>query len=181
MIFYLRLLSNEADDFVKEIAIESEKTFGDLHEFLQQLLNYDASQMASFFTTDSDWNKELEVTLFDMGTGDIDNLLVMQETKLSELINETGQRLLYIYDFFSERAFFAEVIQISEGHLDQPNCYRNEGTAPDQILISDLENDFLTEEELYSDDEDDLGYPDWEEHDQFSNDSFNEEDYSSDY
>jgi len=141
MIIYIRILSHEIEAFVKEIAIDSTQTFADLHNTIQTLLEYDASQMASFFTTDKEWNKEMEITLFDMADSGSDLLKVMQDTLLSDFLYEEGQRLLYIFDFFSERGFFMEVIQIAEGTLEKPNCYRNEGTAPEQILIGDLSGD----------------------------------------
>jgi len=146
MIVYLRLLSIEADDFVKEIAIDDNQTFADLHNFLQELLTYDATQMASFFMTDQNWNKEQEITLFDMTDGETENLLVMNDTKIAQLIAETGQRLIYVFDLFSERAFFIETIQIAEGTLAKPNCYKNQGEAPEQIMIGAISDDLTMEE-----------------------------------
>ncbi|WP_430813562.1 IS1096 element passenger TnpR family protein [Carboxylicivirga sp. RSCT41] len=141
MIIYLRILSHEAEDFVKEVAIDDTLTFADLHNCIQETLAYDATQMASFFTTDSDWNKEMEITLFDMSDSGSDAIKVMQETLISDFLYEEGQRLLYVYDFFSERAFFMEVIQIANGNLEKPNFYRNEGKAPEQIMIGDITDD----------------------------------------
>lgn len=138
MIIYLRILSHEVEDFVKEVAIDDTFTFADLHNCIQEILAYDATQMASFFTTDKEWNKEIEITLLDMADSGSEYLKVMQETLISDFLFEEGQRLLYVYDFFSERAFFMEVIQIADGKLDKPNCYRSEGEAPKQIMIGDL-------------------------------------------
>ncbi|WP_439182338.1 IS1096 element passenger TnpR family protein [Carboxylicivirga taeanensis] len=138
MIIYLRILSNEVDNFVKEIAIDDTLSFADLHACIQDTLNYDASQMASFFTTDSGWNKESEITLLDMSEGHSSEIKVMHNTLISDFLFEEGQRLLYVFDFFSERAFFIEVIEIKKGSLDKPNCYRNEGETPQQIMIGDF-------------------------------------------
>ncbi|MBK3517209.1 IS1096 element passenger TnpR family protein [Carboxylicivirga marina] len=145
MIIYLRILSHEAEEFVKELAIDDTLTFADLHNYIQEVLSYDATQMASFFTTDSEWNKEMEITLFDMADSGSNLLKTMQDTLLSDFLYETGQRLLYVFDFFSERAFFMEVIQIAKGKLEKPNCYRNEGKAPEQIMIGDLSGDIKKE------------------------------------
>ncbi len=152
MIVYLRILSHEIEAFVKEIAIDDTLTFADLHNTIQKLLEYDATQMASFFTTDKEWNKEMEITLFDMADSSSDLLRVMQDTLLSDYLFEEGQRLLYVFDFFSERGFFMEVIKIAEGTLEQPNCYRNEGTAPEQILIGDLNGNTRRQEMNFHED-----------------------------
>ncbi|MBR8534241.1 hypothetical protein KDU71_01600 [Carboxylicivirga sediminis] len=141
MIIYLRILSSEVDNFVNEMAIDDSMSFADLHSFIQNTLNYDATQMASFVITDSQWNKETEITLFDMADDDSDNIKVMQDTLLADHLFEEGQRMLYVFDFFSERAFFIEVIQTAKGQLEQPNSYRLEGEAPEQIKISDFSED----------------------------------------
>lgn len=138
MIVYLRILSPENEDFVKEIAIDNSQSFAELHDYIQEMLDYDPAQMASFYTTDHDWNKEVEITLIDMAYGDMDNVKEMQNTSLSELISEKGQRLLYIFDFFSERAFFIEIMQLAEGKLEKAKCLRNDGEAPEQIMIGDM-------------------------------------------
>lgn len=175
MIVYLRLLSIEADDFVKEIAIDDNQTFADLHHFLQELLGYDASQMASFFTTDHNWNKEQEVTLFDMTEGENEHLMVMSDTKLSQLITEQGQRLLYVFDLFSERAFFIETIELAEGSLTKPNCYKNQGEAPAQIVISETSDTPDFDERLL----DDFNCP--IDFDEFNDEPFDEDDYPDHY
>lgn len=138
MIVYLRLLSPENDEFVKEIAINDNQSFAELHDYIQEMLDYDPAQMASFYTTDHEWNKEVEVTLVDMAYGEVGNVKEMQNTFLSELINKKGQRLLYIFDFFSERAFFIEVMQLADGELKKAKCLRNDGKAPEQIMIGDM-------------------------------------------
>jgi len=153
MIIYLRLLSDEKDNFLKEIAIDDNLTFNDLHNFIQELLKYDATQMASFFTTDKEWNKEMEITLFDMTDIGSNNLRTMQDTILTEYLYEVGQRMLYVYDFFSERAFFMEIFQTADGSLEKPMCYRNEGEAPEQIQIGDLTGNIKKEQMNFHEDE----------------------------
>ncbi|WP_430810287.1 MULTISPECIES: IS1096 element passenger TnpR family protein [unclassified Carboxylicivirga] len=152
MIIYLRVLSNEVESFVEEIAIDDTASFADLHTCIQHTNDYDATQMASFFTTDNEWNKETEITLFDMSEGANESLKVMQDTLISDFLFEEGQRLLYVFDFFSERAFFMEVIEMAEGTLKKANCYRNEGEAPEQIKMADLSDDTgMADEDLFGD------------------------------
>jgi len=112
-IFTFRALSQEEDDFVLELQIRSNQTFYDLHKSVQKELNYDEGQMASFYLTNDEWEKEKEINLFDMfddnhnGNG----LLKMEDTILEDkLINEKS-KMLYIHDFFYERALFIELIK----------------------------------------------------------------------
>jgi hypothetical protein len=62
----------------------------------------------------------------------------MDKTKLSELINDQGQKLLFVFDYLSERAFFIELFQtLPNKKLDQPKCVRAEGNPPAQTTELD--------------------------------------------
>ena len=67
MVYKFRIISDESDDFIREIQIDSEASFYDLHEAIIKSVGYTDDQMTSFFTCDDDWEKEKEVTLEDMG------------------------------------------------------------------------------------------------------------------
>jgi len=149
MIYYFRILSNESDDFLFDIAISSDAKFVDLHHFIQQQLNFDPAQMTSFFITDQKWQKENEITLIDMMTGD-DSSDVMDQVYLKDLLNKPKQRLLYAFDLFAERVLFMEITDISNGTLKEATCVRLEGTPPPQFS----EDSFSFEDETSIDDYD---------------------------
>lgn len=136
MVLYIRLLSHDVEDFVMEVAVNSESTFMELHGFLQKELGFDPSNMASFVITDSEWNRLKEISLMKMNEEDED-VVLMEDTTLGDLLKTKKQRLLYVFDFFSERAFFMEVFDIREGDLKVPKLLKKEGKAPDQIAIDD--------------------------------------------
>ncbi|MFW5754487.1 MAG: IS1096 element passenger TnpR family protein, partial [Marinilabiliaceae bacterium] len=102
MIYKFRIISNENEEFIREVAIDSGATFLDLHNFLIEELGYEDGQMTSFFITDKNWHKETEITLIDMTDEQIPGIKVMESTKLGELITEKKQRLLYVFDQFAE-------------------------------------------------------------------------------
>ena len=47
--------SDEVDDFIREIQIDSEATFHELHEAILKAAKYSDDQMTSFFICDDDW------------------------------------------------------------------------------------------------------------------------------
>lgn len=143
MIYFFRAISNESDDFLFDIAINSDAKFVDLHHFIQQQLNFDPAQMTSFFLTDEDWQKEKEITLIDMMLDD-DSAAVMDKVSLGELLNEPKQRLLYAFDLFAERVLFMELTDITEGSVKETVGVRIEGTPPPQFS----EEGFSFDEEL---------------------------------
>ena len=69
MVYKFRIISDEVDDFLREIDIDSEASFYDLHEAILKSTGYKNDQMTSFFICDDDWEKETEITLEDMGNG----------------------------------------------------------------------------------------------------------------
>ncbi|MCD6596699.1 MAG: hypothetical protein J7L04_03375 [Bacteroidales bacterium] len=168
-IFTFRAISQDEEDFVFELQIRSNQTFYDLHKCFQKELNYDENQMASFYLTNSEWEKEKEINLFDMfddnhnGNG----LLKMKDTILKDKLTHEKSKILYVHDFFYERALFIELIKINDLEINtySPECMRLEGKIPQQILmpesipsdISDILNgDKDDEDELFFESLDDL-------------------------
>ena len=66
MIYRFTIISDEVDDFVREIQIDPEATFYDFHEAILKSAGYTNDQMTSFFICDDDWEKEKEITLEEM-------------------------------------------------------------------------------------------------------------------
>ena len=115
MIYKFVLVSDEADDFMREISIDSEAKFIDLNNAILDSVDYTKDNITSFFICNDDWEKEQEITLMEMDTAsDIDSY-VMDDTVLSELISEEGQKLLFVYDIISDRAFFMQLKDIVTG------------------------------------------------------------------
>ena len=138
MVYRFTIISDEVDDFVREIQIDSEATFYELHEAILKAAKYNDDQMTSFFICDEDWEKEQEITLEDMGTSSDEDSYVMRETRLSELLEDEKQKMLYVFDPLTERVFFIELSEIMCGKdLDKAVCTRKEGIAPKQTVDFD--------------------------------------------
>ena len=135
MLYRFVILSDEVDNFIREITLDTEATFFDFHNALLDAVNYSKDQMTSFFICSDDWEKEQEVTLFEMDSSSEYDNLVMAETGLSELLADEGQKLLYVFDYLMDRAFFIELKEIIPGkYLDAPQCTLSKGLAPMQLM-----------------------------------------------
>lgn len=161
MLFRFLILSDEADDFKREIKIDSEATFLDLQNIILDAVGYTKDQMTSFFICDDDWSKKTEITLVEMDTtSEVDNY-IMEDTRLEELLEDEGQKMLFIFDYMTERAFFMELREIVPGKdLEEPICSKSIGTPPTQTVSF---NDFETKsdgtdlgEDFYGDSEYDM-------------------------
>ena len=135
MIYRFRIISDENKEFARELLIGGEHTFLDFHHCLQENLNYDPKQLASFFITNAAWEKKLQITLMDMMDDESDNVLIMENETIGDHISEEGQRLLYVFDFFSERSFFMELTDILDAKEVNPlpRIVFSHGDPPEQI------------------------------------------------
>ncbi|MZP55569.1 MAG: hypothetical protein GT600_08990, partial [Bacteroidales bacterium] len=104
MVYKFVVLSDEDESFVREFEFLDSHTLMDFHNMIQEELEFDKSQMASFYLATDNWEKEEEFTLFDMGTGSS----TMEVAVLEEIIFRKNQKLLYVFDFFNDRALFVE-------------------------------------------------------------------------
>ena len=153
MILLFRILSDEDQEFRRDLVIDDSDTFLELHQTLQDDLGYDASQLASFFITSENWEKEQEITLIDMMQDPESTTPTMGEVTLGEYITDLNQRMIYVYDFFSERAFFMELIETSEqtSPKETPFIADSRGNPPPQLaldsLIDEGEEEFSWEDE----------------------------------
>ncbi len=135
MIYRFTIISDEVDDFVREIQIDPEATFFDLHEAILKAANYTNDQMTSFFSCDDDWEKEKEITLEEMDNNPEMDSWIMKETRLNELIEDEKQKLLYVFDYMTERCFFIELSEIITGkEIKGAKCTKKSGEAPKQTV-----------------------------------------------
>ena len=140
MVYKFRLLSDEVDNFRRDIEIDSEATFHELHKAILDSVNYPDDQMTSFFICNDRWVKELEITLEDMGGMSEDESYVMAETVIGDIIEEEKQKLVYVFDPLGDRMFYMELSKIEFGKdVDQATCTKSAGDAPAQLLYVDAD------------------------------------------
>ena len=138
MVYRFTIISDEVDNFRREIQIDSDATFLDLHNAILKSAGYPNDQMTSFFICDDNWEKETEITLEDMGTSSDMDSWIMEETPLSELLEDEKQHMLYVFDPLADRAFFIELSEIITGKsLDEAICTKSVGDAPQHVLDFD--------------------------------------------
>jgi len=135
-VYTFRGLSNEEDSFYLEISVRSDQTFLDFHNGIQKGLGFDKGQMASFYLTNKKWEKEKEITLIDMSDEQVEDILNMEGTRIKEMIIGEKTRLLYVFDFFFERALNLELInkELIDITDDYPQIMTCRGTIPSQLI-----------------------------------------------
>lgn len=154
MVYRFVVLSDEDESFVREFEFLDSQTLLDFHNALQEELEFDRSQIASFFMATESWEKEEEFTLFDMGAGSS----TMENSVLEEVIFRKNQKLLYVFDFFNDRALFVEYVGEfkEEEDKDYPVCTNSKGLPPKQVTFGGVARKKYNSLVVTDDDEDEV-------------------------
>lgn len=138
MVYRFKLVSDEVSNFSREFEIDSSATFLQLRNAILDSVDYSKEDFNSFFLCDDDWQKHEEITLEDMGSSSDQDIWVMGDTPLYELIEEDGQKLVFVFDYMTERCFFMEMKESFPGRtLSDPICVLKRGKAPQQNIDLD--------------------------------------------
>lgn len=140
MICVFEISSSENPDFKRLIQIGADHSFEDLHQLIQNSVDFDRSQAASFFLTDDYWRKQIELSTIDSGKK-MPGMLSMRKVNLNEYMKYAGQKLVYVFDFFNDRFFYLELKEmLMKNDLKEPFVSYEKGLAPSQFLINDYDS-----------------------------------------
>ena len=138
MIYRFIIISDEVEDFMREIKIDSDATFLDLHQLIIESCGYSDDQLTSFTICENGWEKGQEITMEIMDTESYEDSYIMAETELSEFLEDEKQHLLYTFDPLADRVFFIELSEIITGKsMKGGKVTKSAGDAPQQMLDFD--------------------------------------------
>ncbi len=172
MIYHFVVLSDEVDDFRREIDIDAEATFQELNDLLLKTCAYKKDLMTSFFVCDDDWEKLKEITAVDMNDDpNKEGAPLMEHTHLCDIITDeeahNKAKLLFEFDIMCERYLYMQLKEVKDhAHLMTPVITLEKGKAPKQegdidSMFKDLDTSDMYGEDSFNDDELDLdGYQD---------------------
>ena len=172
MIYKLRILLDTEEDVFRDIEMPSESTFEDFHYILLQSFGWQPNEMASFYESNDNWDKGVEIPLMDVQEEfGPDKLSVMGDVKLEEKLNQQGQKMLYVFDFLLMWCFYVEVIEIKEPTPGEeyPLLVMQVGDSPHQMDKEPV--DFAGNE---NEDDDDDGYDDSPNYEDYSDMDFDQ-------
>jgi hypothetical protein len=128
MLLSFTVASKEIEDFVLKLQIDGDDTFADLNRLIRETCwpGVPVPQPALFYVCDDRWHPEHIIP----ETGDYEHDS-MDEIRLSELLEDEGQRLIYDFDHEAGRHLIMEVSSISYGqHADEGTCRHRSGEPP---------------------------------------------------
>jgi hypothetical protein len=160
-ILHFRVLIDHSDKVFRDIHIRRTSNFLDLHNAIMKAFAFSGMEMASFYMSNEDWDKGEEIALMDImaDPGD-DPVRMMNETIINELIENKGDKMLYVYDFMRMWIFYIELIEVSDENPDlvYPVVALSAGTAPaedSKTEAASMQIDMEEGSELFESEEDD--------------------------
>ena len=135
MIFKFLILSDEVEHFKIEIKIDADGTFLDFYQVILDCTGFSDKEMASFFLSDDKWRKKQEITLVEMDTYSDEDAYTMAECVLSDYLEDEKQKLMFVFDYLTERALYIELSEMIPGkNLKAAVCTLSVGEAPPQAM-----------------------------------------------
>jgi hypothetical protein len=179
-LFKFRVIMDTEQDVFRDIEVETESNFDTLHKAVLDAFDFEQGEMASFYLSDEEWSKGLEISLMDMGGVDEDSLS-MSTTILSDMVMKPGDKILYVYDFMRMWIFYIELVEVKKDKPstiyprvalafgDAPSQDSKEfqdmfeadvvgGGAVDMDDVDDEEDEFGEDDNIFDEDEFDGSY-----------------------
>lgn len=155
MVYRFKIWFENQEDIIRWVDAKPSTTFFDFHNAIQDAIGFDKKELASFYVSDAKWKRLFEIMLEDMsdneGSEDEIPVILMQNAKLREYVNDPHQRFIYVSDYLANWTLNIELLSIadSDPKLTYPNLFKSEGKAPRQRedskfkLLDDNEFDAL--------------------------------------
>jgi len=112
-VFKFRVIVDTEVDVFRDIEIETDSTFEELHRAILDAFDFEEGEMASFYMSDEKWEKGLEIPLLEMNEKQALSLS-MKSTKLSEMLSQPAEKVLYVYDFMRMWIFYVELVEVKK-------------------------------------------------------------------
>ena len=156
--YKLVVLNEENDEFIREIEIKEDQNFEDLHIFLKKSMNLEDNELSSFFLCNKDWEKQEEIVLIDMNSGEKKETIVpthlMKNSIIKDFITEENQRFIYEYDYLNLNTFFIECSFVLNGFDPKkkyPYCKYSKGQVFNSSEILNKDDSDKLRDELLKD------------------------------
>lgn len=162
MIYRFRIILDAQEDIFRDLEIEANASLEDFHYAIAQAFGFGGSEMASFYTTNENWEQGEELPLLDMGEG----TTPMAGKSLDQFFNAENHHLIYVYDFLALWTFFVELMEVGEKQptMLYPNLVFAQGEVPEEAPEKDFESQGGTLD-FEDDDEDEEGLLDYDDAD----------------
>ena len=153
MAYKIRAILDVNEDVIRDLIVNESINLEELHFTITKSFGFKGQEMASFYQTNNEWEQGEEIPLFNMSEDE--NAISMQNCALSSVLTTKGDKLIYVYDFFSMWTFYIELIKITSTDKNLPYIDLSIGNVPDEapkkeFTAEDSNNNF----DIFNDEDD---------------------------
>ena len=147
MVFKFKIISDKVEDFVLHIDADANTTIFELHEAIQIACRFDPAELATFFVADEEWDKGLEIVMFENKQSKQPGRL-MKQTILGDILKEQEDKLIYNFDAVNQKSLYIQINKIvMKEKLSSPVVSYNRGIAPVQSSSNRYSADLLADQD----------------------------------
>ncbi len=155
MAYRVRIILDVKDDVIRDLIVADSINLEELHFSIAKSYGFKGKEMASFYRTNNNWEEGEEIPLFDMSEDG--NAQIMSSFFIKDILNNVGDKLIYVYDFMSMWTFFVELAKITDSNEEGlPKIALSFGDAPDEAPEKEFKSEKSLEDNDAFDDENDL-------------------------
>ena len=132
-IYRFKISFEDFDEVTREIDIKTNQTFEDLHRAIHRSTGYNADKSSSFYVSTDNWIKGDEIALLPNERKINNGVALMENSKLSNFIEDPHQKFYYIYNFDRPFEFHVQLIKIileNDPKIEYPYLSKSIGEAP---------------------------------------------------
>lgn len=147
MAYKFRVILDVEEDVFRDIIVASDVNLEELHFTIAKSFGFKGQEMASFYTTDANWEQGEEIPLFDMSEDGM--AITMDKCEVAKVFKRKGDKLIYVYDFMSMWSFFVEVTDIADTTEENlPVIALSFGNAPDEAPEKEFTSEIALDDEF---------------------------------
>jgi hypothetical protein len=105
-VLQIRVILDVEADVFRDLELFASDSLEALHLEIVKSFGLEAGEMASFYASDDEWGQGMEVSLEPFGSEPS-----MKDTTIGMMLQQSGDRMLFVYDFLNMWTFFVELIR----------------------------------------------------------------------
>lgn len=130
------------------IDADTNSTFFELHEAIQDECKFDPSELSTFLLADEEWDPGMEIAMFENNSSIENSTPTMKNATLGDYLKEKEDKLIYVFDVINQKSLYIELNEIvMEKKLNAPIVTYKRGLDPLQDTSNRFENDLLIDDD----------------------------------
>ena len=155
MAYRVRIILDVKDDVIRDLIVAESISLEELHFTIAKSYGFKGKEIASFYRTTNNWEEGEEIPLFDMSEDG--KAQTMGTFLITDILNNVGDKLIYVYDFMAMWTFFVELAEITDSKEDGlPKIALSFGDTPDEAPEKEFKSEKPLDDIDAFDDENDI-------------------------